>query len=71
MCQIISWQRLLFGFFVVVGVFFYGLCFVSCFIFTEKNEQKKVHNEDFPGGPVAKILCSQYRGPGFAIWSGN
>ena len=26
---------------------------------------------DFPGGPVAKTPCSQYRGPGFNPWSGN
>ena len=25
----------------------------------------------FPGGPVAKILCSHSRGPGFDPWSGN
>ena len=26
---------------------------------------------DFLGGPVAKTLYSQYRGPGFNPWSGN
>ena len=26
---------------------------------------------DFPGVPVAKILCSQCRGPRFDPWSGN
>ena len=26
---------------------------------------------DFPGGPVAKTLRSQCRGPGFDPWSGN
>ena len=26
---------------------------------------------DFPGGPVAKTPCSECRGPGFALWSGN
>ena len=26
---------------------------------------------DFPGGPMAKIPCSQCRGPGFNPWSGN
>ena len=26
---------------------------------------------DFPGGPVAKTLCSQCRGPRFNPWSGN
>ena len=27
--------------------------------------------QDFPGGPVAKTLCSQCWGPGFNPWSGN
>ena len=27
--------------------------------------------KDFPGGPVAKIPCSQCRGPGFNPWMGN
>ena len=31
--------------------------------------QKK--SGDFPGGPVAKALHSQCRGPGFNPWSGN
>ena len=44
---------------------------MGCFIFTEKIEREKVHNEDFPGGPVAKALFSQYRGPGFDVWSGS
>ena len=26
---------------------------------------------DFPGGPVAKPLHSESRGPGFDPWSGN
>ena len=26
---------------------------------------------EFPGGPVVKTLCSQYKGPGFNSWSGN
>ena len=26
---------------------------------------------NFPGGPVAEVPCSQYRGPGFDSWSGN
>ena len=25
----------------------------------------------FPGGPVAKTMHSQHRGPGFNLWSGN
>ena len=28
-------------------------------------------SSDFPGGPVAKILYSHGRGPGFHPWSGN
>ena len=28
-------------------------------------------NKDFPGGPVAKTLCTQYRGPRLNSWSGN
>ena len=33
----------------------------------------KVKNQyrDFPDGPVAKTLCSQYRGPGCNPWSVN
>ena len=27
--------------------------------------------EEFPGGSVAKTLCSQCRGPGLDPWSGN
>ena len=27
--------------------------------------------KDFPHGPVAKIPCSQWGGPGFDLWSGN
>ena len=29
------------------------------------------NNKDFPGGPVVKAACSQYRGPGFNPWAGN
>ena len=32
---------------------------------------KKHCGRDFPGGPVAKSPCSQYRGPGFDPWSGT
>jgi len=31
----------------------------------------KNDHRDFPGGPVAKNLSSQCRGPGFDPWSGN
>ena len=34
-------------------------------------KKKKVANQDFPGGTVAKTLCSQHRGPKFDPWSGN
>ena len=37
-----------------------------------KNRVKKaIEIRDFPGGPVAKILCSQCRGPRFNPWSEN
>ena len=32
---------------------------------------RNVHFWDFAGGPVAKILSSQCRRPGFNPWSGN
>ena len=31
----------------------------------------KMQAQDVPGGPVAKILSSQCRGPEFNPWSGN
>ena len=31
----------------------------------------KVTHRDFHGGPMAKALCTQCRGPGFYPWSGN
>ena len=40
----------------------------------QRMEGKAVHfknSEDFPGGPVARTLCSQCRGPRFDPWSGN
>ena len=33
--------------------------------------QKQMAGWDFPGGPVAKILGFQHRGPKFDPWSGN
>ena len=30
-----------------------------------------LHDGDFPGGPLAKTLCSQCEGPGFDLWLGN
>ena len=32
---------------------------------------KTTDSWDFPGGPAAKTLCSQCRGPGFNPWLGN
>ena len=32
---------------------------------------KKQDEGNFLGGPVAKTLCYQCRGPGFDSWSGN
>ena len=34
-------------------------------------KELKAGCQDFPGGPVAKTLCSPCRGPGFDPWSGN
>ena len=31
----------------------------------------KIKPGDFPGGPVAKTLSSQFQGSGFDPWSGN
>ena len=36
-----------------------------------KNPFNQKKSGDFPGGPVAKALRSQCRGPGFNPWSGN
>ena len=32
---------------------------------------QKCNLQDFPGSPVAKTLCFQFRGPGFDPWSGT
>ena len=32
---------------------------------------KTIQKWDFHAGPVAKTLCSQCKGPGFHLWSGN
>ena len=45
------------------------LCIFLYFIFIRISRNKK--DRDVPGGPVAKTLCSQFRGPGFNPWSGN
>ena len=31
----------------------------------------KITSWDFPGGPVGKTTCFQFRGYGFNSWSGN
>ena len=31
----------------------------------------EIYFRDFPGGPVARTLCSWCRGPGFSPWSGD
>ena len=36
-----------------------------------KREWENIESGDFPGGPVAKIPCSQCRGPRFYPWLGN
>ena len=33
--------------------------------------QRDQEKKDFPGGPVIKTLCFQYKGHGFEPWSGN
>ena len=38
----------------------------KCVYYTLKNLL-----EDFPGGAVVKTVSSQFREPGFDIWSGN
>ena len=38
---------------------------------TENESLKEKHDWGFPGGPVAKTLLSQCRGPRFDPWSGN
>ena len=30
-----------------------------------RSDEKDKKIRDFPGGPVAKTLCSRFRGPGF------
>ena len=35
------------------------------------HSSKLSRSQDFPGGPVAKTLSSQCKGPGFNPWSGN
>ena len=36
-----------------------------------KNQGKNAWYRDFPGGPVAKTPCFQYRGPRFHPWLGS
>ena len=47
---------------------------MSCIVtkvFLLSETWKKVKAWDFPGCPVAKTPCSQFRGPGFHPWPGN
>ena len=37
----------------------------------QKKKKKKLYTWDFPGGPLAKTLSSQLRGPRFNTWSEN
>ena len=34
-------------------------------------QERSSRGADFPGGSVAKTLCSECRGPGFDPWSGD
>ena len=36
-----------------------------------KDTVKRTVTWDFPGGPMGKTPCSQWRGPGFDPWPGN
>ena len=48
------------------------MCSEFMFYFLELSRIKKnIFFRDFPGGPVAKTLCSQDRGPEFDTWPGN
>ena len=38
---------------------------------TTSQLKKKNQFWEFPGGPVGKTPCSQFRGPGLDPWSGN
>ena len=44
---------------------------MKCLIHGQKARGTKLQEGNFPGGPVAKTLCFQCRGPGFNSWSGN
>ena len=46
--------------------------YISYFFSLNKEKRTlKIGGRDFPGGPVAKALHSQCRGPGFNPWSGK
>ena len=47
-------------FFYIFQNIFYCMCFLN-----------KTLERNFPAGPMAKILHSQHRGPGFNPWSEN
>ena len=47
-----------------------SFCQLSCSPAMNSKSNKKTIAWDFPGGPVAKTLGSQCRGPGLDPWSG-
>ena len=53
---------------------FQPLPFPNPLLFSTQQPERsflKFVSRDFPGGPVAKVPCSQCRGSGFHPWSGN
>ena len=52
----------------VVGILYYNRA--KCYNW-RKLSKEYMKSWVFPGGPVAKLLCFQCRGPGFDPWSGN
>ena len=57
--------------FIIITIFITILQMRKLRSAVESTTSKTFLFEDFPGGPVAKIPCSQCRGPGFYPWSGN
>ena len=55
------------GFFPSAALYPTNQLLTKCCQFLKKN----IAHKDFPGGPVAKTLCSQCRVSGFHPWSGN
>ena len=46
-------------------------CMVHQIVLRTKEKNKAGRGGDFPGGPAAKTLNSQGRGPRFEPWLGN